>query len=130
MGAAEGEDKLTISGEVAKVITELATNLFTVHIDSREQRIAAKLAAKAAEDMARSAFPVGLVVRLTPGGAKGACGPSLRQVQAQLGAIALKELIRVEEGVISLPAIPQGTYRITCAGNTSKNNWLFQPSFP
>ena len=63
---------------------------------------------------------MGVVVRFAPGGAKGACGPSLRQVQASLGAIALKELIRVDEGVISLPAIPQGTYRITCAGNEAK----------
>ena len=108
------EDKITVSDEVVKQLTALAANMFTVQVEPREQRIAAKLAA---EENAKSAFPVGLSVRFTPCGAKGATGPSLEQVKASLGeGNPLKQLIRVNDGIISFPSIPTGTYRVICAG--------------
>ena len=74
------EDKITVSDEVVKQLTALAANMFAVQVEPREQRIAAKRA----EENAKSAFPVGVSVRLTSCVITGATGPRLEQVKASL----------------------------------------------
>ena len=108
------ENNRTVSDEVVKQLTALAANMFTVQVEPREQRVAAKLAA---EENAKSPFPVGVSVRLTPCVIMGATGPSLEQVKASLcGSIPLKQLIRVHDGIISFPPILTVAYRVVCAG--------------
>ena len=73
-------------------------------------------------------WPVGLKVRFTPGAAVGSVGPTLEQVRAVLptdAAIRNHPDLRVDGGVVTLPLLPTGDYKITIAGASGRNFYNF-----
>jgi hypothetical protein len=62
-------------------------------------------------------------VRFTPGAATGSVGPTLAQVEAVLPKdFVLRNHLRVDRGVVTLPLMPTGDFEIRIAGSSGRDH--------